>query len=399
MAAEGEKFMATVRLTPGERHRVLHGHPWVYRTEIGDISGSFDPGDVVEVVDHRGRFVGRGYINLSSQIAVRLLTRDPREEIGKEFFRRRLAAALEYRRRVVRETSAFRLVFGEADFLPGLVVDRFGPYLSLQTLTMGMERWKKVIADLLEELLETAGIYERNDVHVRELEGLPLVKGFLKGSFDPLVEIEENGLRFLVDLAGGQKTGYFLDQRENRLALAGLAGGARVLDCFCHTGTFAVYAARFGAREVLGIDVDSKALALAQKNALQNGYEKSCSFREGNAFDELRALEKAGERFDLIILDPPAFTRSKEALEGALRGYKEINLRAMKLLPPGGFLVTCSCSYHVSEELFCRVLLDAARDVGRQLRLVEARRQARDHPMLLAVPETYYLKCFVLQVW
>jgi 23S rRNA (cytosine1962-C5)-methyltransferase len=213
------------------------------------------------------------------------------------------------------------------------------------------------------------------------------------------VEIEENGLRFLVDLAGGQKTGYFLDQRENRLALEGLARDARVLDCFCHTGTFSVYAARFGAREVLGIDVAGDALEMARENAARNGFDRVCTFREGNAFDELRDLDRAGERFDLIILDPPAFTKSREALEGAIRGYKEINLRAMKLLPAGGFLVTCSCSYHMTESLFMEVLLDAARDVKRQLRLVEMRRQARDHPMLLASPETYYLKCFVLQVF
>ncbi|MGB9825952.1 MAG: class I SAM-dependent rRNA methyltransferase, partial [Desulfofundulus sp.] len=369
------------------------------RTEVEGIHGHFNPGDVVEVVDHRGRFVGRGYINPSSQILVRLFTREQGEKIDREFFRRRLAAALEYRRRVVRHTSACRLVFAEADFLPALVVDRFGDYLSLQTLALGIDVHKNTIVEILDELLKPAGIYERNDVSVRELEGLPLVTGFLKGPFNPVVEIEENGLRFLVDLAGGQKTGYFLDQRENRLALEGLAQGARVLDCFCHTGTFSIYAARFGAKEVLGIDVAGDALEMARENAARNGFQHICTFREGNAFDELRALDRAGERFDLIILDPPAFTKSKEALEGAIRGYKEINLRAMKLLPAGGFLVTCSCSYHMTEDLFLEVLLDAACDVGRQLRLVEMRRQAKDHPMLLASPETYYLKCFVLQVW
>lgn len=391
--------MAVVKLTRRRYHRVLLGHPWVYRTEVEDIQGDFNPGDVVEVVDYRGRFVGRGYINPASQIIVRLLTREKGEKIDREFFRRRLMAALEYRRRVVRHTNACRLVFAEADFLPALIVDRFGDYLSVQTLALGIDVHKDTIVELLDELLNPAGIYERNDVPVRELEGLPLVTGFLKGPFNPLVEIEENGLRFLVDLAGGQKTGYFLDQRENRLALEGLAGGARVLDCFCHTGTFSVYAARFGAREVLGIDVAGDALEMARENAARNGFGQVCTFREGNAFDELRAMDRAGERFDLIILDPPAFTKSKEALEGAIRGYKEINLRAMKLLPSGGFLVTCSCSYHMTEDLFLEVLLDAARDVGRQLRLVEMRRQAKDHPMLLASPETYYLKCFVLQVW
>ncbi|MBE3585172.1 class I SAM-dependent rRNA methyltransferase [Desulfofundulus thermocisternus] len=391
--------MAVVKLTRRRYHRVLLGHPWVYRTEVEDIQGDFNPGDVVEVVDYRGRFVGRGYINPASQIIVRLLTREKGEKIDREFFRRRLMSAIDYRRRVVRHSNACRLVFAEADFLPALIVDRFGDYLSLQTLALGIDLYKETIVELLDELLNPAGIYERNDVSVRELEGLPLRTGFLKGPFNPVVEIEENGLRFLVDLAGGQKTGYFLDQRENRLALEGLARNARVLDCFCHTGTFSVYAARFGAREVLGIDVAGDALEMARENAARNGFDRVCTFREGNAFDELRDLDRAGERFDLIILDPPAFTKSREALEGAIRGYKEINLRAMKLLPAGGFLVTCSCSYHMTESLFMEVLLDAARDVKRQLRLVEMRRQARDHPMLLASPETYYLKCFILQVW
>jgi 23S rRNA (cytosine1962-C5)-methyltransferase len=391
--------MAVVKLTRRRYHRVLLGHPWVYRTEVEDIQGDFNPGDVVEVVDYRGRFVGRGYINPASQIIVRLLTREKGEKIDREFFRRRLMSAIDYRRRVVRHSNACRLVFAEADFLPALIVDRFGDYLSLQTLALGIDLYKETIVELLDELLNPAGIYERNDVSVRELEGLPLRTGFLKGPFNPVVEIEENGLRFLVDLAGGQKTGYFLDQRENRLALEGLARDARVLDCFCHTGTFSVYAARFGAREVLGIDVAGDALEMARENAARNGFDRVCTFREGNAFDELRDLDRAGERFELIILDPPAFTKSREALEGAIRGYKEINLRAMKLLPAGGFLVTCSCSYHMTESLFMEVLLDAARDVKRQLRLVEMRRQARDHPMLLASPETYYLKCFVLQVF
>ncbi|WP_073162862.1 class I SAM-dependent rRNA methyltransferase [Desulfofundulus australicus] len=391
--------MAVVKLTRRRYHRVLLGHPWVYRTEVEDIQGDFNPGDVVEVVDYRGRFVGRGYINPASQIIVRLLTREKGEKIDREFFRRRLMSAIDYRRRVVRHSNACRLVFAEADFLPALIVDRFGDYLSLQTLALGIDLYKETIVELLDELLNPAGIYERNDVSVRELEGLPLRTGFLKGPFNPVVEIEENGLRFLVDLAGGQKTGYFLDQRENRLALEGLARDARVLDCFCHTGTFSVYAARFGAREVLGIDVAGDALEMARENAARNGFDRVCTFREGNAFDELRDLDRAGERFELIILDPPAFTKSREALEGAIRGYKEINLRAMKLLPAGGFLVTCSCSYHMTESLFMEVLLDAARDVKRQLRLVEMRRQARDHPMLLASPETYYLKCFILQVW
>lgn len=390
--------MAEVKLTRNRPHRATAGHPWIYKSEVENITGDYRPGDIVEVVDAKNKFLGRGYINPASQILIRILTRNASEKIDREFFVRRISAAVEYRRRVVRDTDAYRLIFAEADFLPALIVDKFGETLVVQTLALGIDIHKETIIDILDGLLNPSGIYERNDVGVRELEGLPLKSGFLKGS-DPLVEINENGMAFLVDLEGGQKTGYFLDQRENRMALMGLAQGARVLDCFCHTGTFSVYAAHYGAAEVHGIDIAAPALAVAEKNADRNGFGGVCRFREGNAFDELRALEKAGEKFDLVILDPPAFTKSRQALEGAVRGYKEINLRTMKLLPPGGFLVTCSCSFHMSEDLFLEVILDAARDAGRQLRLVELRRQAKDHPMLLASAETHYLKCAILQVW
>lgn len=391
--------MAVVKLAGNMRHRALLGHPWIYRTEVEEITGTFEPGDIVEVIDPRGKFLGRGYINPASQILVRILTRDRNEEINRAFFAGRIKAALDYRSRIVSGADSYRLIFAEADFLPALVVDKFGDYLAVQTLALGIDKYKDEITGILDELLNPAGIYERNDAAVRELEGLPLRTGFLKGPFDPLIQINENGLVFQVDLAGGQKTGYFLDQRENRMALRGIAAGARVLDCFCHTGTFSVYAANYGAREVLGIDIAAPALALAEKNASRNGFGGTCAFREGNVFDELRALERNKEKFDLIILDPPAFTKSRRALEGAVRGYKEINLRAMKLLPPGGFLVTCTCSYHMSESRFLEVIMDAAQDAGRQLRLVELRRQSRDHPMLLASAETHYLKCAYLQVY
>lgn len=385
-------------MTRNRPHRATAGHPWIYKSEVENITGDYRPGDIVEVVDAKNKFLGRGYINPASQILIRILTRNASEKIDREFFVRRISAAMEYRRRVVRDTDAYRLIFAEADFLPALIVDKFGETLVVQTLALGIDIHKETIIDILDGFLNPSGIYERNDVGVRELEGLPLKSGFLKGS-DSLVEINENGMAFLVDLEGGQKTGYFLDQRENRMALMGLAQGARVLDCFCHTGTFSVYAAHYGAAEVHGIDIAAPALAVAEKNADRNGFGGVCRFRVGNAFDELRALEKAGEMFDLVILDPPAFTKSRQSLEGAVRGYKEINLRAMKLLPPGGFLVTCSCSFHMSEDLFLEVILDAARDAGRQLRLVELRRQAKDHPMLLASAETHYLKCAILQVW
>lgn len=369
----------------------------MYGTEIAETEGDYSPGDIVEVTDFRGRFLGRGYINPASRILIRIMTRNRDEKIDRDFFRRRIERAWWYRQKLVKNSNAFRVVFAEADFLPALVVDKFGDYLVVQTLALGIDIHKETITDILREIIGPAGIYERNDVSVRELEGLPLHAGFIGGEFDSNVEIVENGLRFQVDLAGGQKTGYFLDQRENRMAMEDLCPGARVLDCFCHTGAFSVYAAHFGAREVLGIDVSGPALEVAAGNSARNGFSHVCGFREGNAFDELRALERAGEKFDLVILDPPAFTKSKRALEGAVRGYKEINLRAIKLLRPGGFLVTCSCSYHMGEDLFLEVINSAALDAGRSCRLVEVRRQARDHPMLLASPETHYLKCVILQ--
>ncbi|KJS01619.1 MAG: SAM-dependent methyltransferase [Peptococcaceae bacterium BRH_c4a] len=382
----------------GRHPRVAGGHSWVYRTEVGNIEGEFSPGDIVEVLDFRGGFLGKGYINPASQILVRILTRNREEEINSDFFQRRIKSAWEYRQKVVKDTNAFRVVFAEADFLPALVVDKFGDYLVMQTLALGIDIHKDTIAEVLNSLIRPAGIYERNDVSVRQLEGLPLKTGFIGDEFNTMVEIKENGRIFEVDLAGGQKTGYFLDQRENRMALESLCKGARVLDCFCHTGTFSVYAAGYGASEVLGIDISGAALEVAGRNAAKNGVENICSFREGNSFDQLRAMERAKEKFDLVILDPPAFTKSKKALEGAARGYKEINLRAFKMIRPGGFLLTCSCSYHMSEDLFMEVINQAAMDAGRMARVVEVRRQARDHPMLAASPETYYLKCVILQV-
>ncbi|MGQ9557287.1 MAG: class I SAM-dependent rRNA methyltransferase [Desulfurispora sp.] len=391
--------MATVVLARHRDQRVKQGHSWVYLTEISDMKGDIQPGDVVEVVDSAGRFIGRGYVNPASQIAVRILTRDKNEPVDRHFFVRRIQQAVDYRRRVLEHSNACRLIFGEADFLPALIVDDFAGFLSLQTLALGMERFKSTVVDVLEEVCRPRGIYERNDASVRQLEGLPLVSGFIGPPFDPLVIIEENGLELEVDLAGGQKTGYFLDQRENRRVMFYLARGARVLDCFCHTGTFAVYAAAAGAVAVTGIDISAAALEVARRNAARNRVAHLCHFQEENCFDALRRLEREKAQFDLIILDPPAFTKSKSALPGAVRGYKEINLRAMRLLPAGGFLVTCSCSYHMSEDLFIQTIQEAARDCRRQLRLVELRRQAKDHPMLLAMPENHYLKCLVLQVF
>ncbi|MEW6182750.1 MAG: class I SAM-dependent rRNA methyltransferase [Bacillota bacterium] len=386
-------------LLPGKEKRTVSGHDWVYRAEIRKVMGGFTPGDITEVYDARDRFIGRGYINPASQISVRLLTRRRDEPVDREFFRRRIETAEAYRRKVVKDTTAWRMINAEADFLPALIVDRYDDYLVVQFLALGMERFKEMLVRLLAERYNPQGIYERSDVGVREREGLEPAAGLLYGEVPRFAEITENGICFRADMHSGQKTGFFLDQRENRRAVAELASGTRVLDCFCYTGGFTVSAARGGAASVLALDTSGPALELAAANAALNGVADRCFFREGNCFDELRGLAGDGERFDLVILDPPAFTKSKSAVEGAVRGYKEINLRALKLLNPGGYLVSCSCSYHLGEGLFFEVIAAAARDAKRTIRLVELRRQARDHPILPAMPETYYLKCGIFQVF
>lgn len=389
--------MVEVRLYKGRERRPLAGHPWIYQGEIERVEGSPHPGEVAVVKDFGGRFIGIGYINPHSQIAVRILTW--REEaIDEAFLRRRILQAIEHRKQVVADTDGYRLIYGEADFLPGLIVDRYAEILVLQVLTAGMECLKEAVAAILVELLAPKGIYERSDPPSRALEGLEQRRGLLYGQFDPLVQIEEGGVKFWVDIAQGQKTGFFLDQRENRLALRGYAAGKAVLDGFSYSGGFSLHAALAGAHSAMGIDISSEAVALAKRNAELNGLSERCTFKEANAFDELRALERQGCRFDLIILDPPAFTKGKEAVPGALRGYKEINLRAMKLLREGGILVSCSCSYHLDAGAFLGMLQAAALDTKRRLRLLEFRTQARDHPVLVGVKETQYLKCAILEV-
>jgi len=445
--------LAHVVLAPGRERRVKGGHPWVFATEVADIRGDYEPGDMVDVVTARGGFVGRGYINPASQILVRLLTRRADEEVDDDFFRRRVREAVDYRRRLFAATAAggqaepspgdpadagpsrpaatgagglpadigeraFRLVFAEADYLPALIVDYFAGYLVFQALALGIDVRKEPLLRLVREEAQAAGlpvlgVYERDDAPVRALEGLPLTTGPLWGEVPPRVTIRENGVSMLVDIAAGQKTGYFLDQRENRAAIApyvrgaagaaagggaGAGAGARVLDCFCYTGGFSLAAARCGAREVLGVDSSAEAIALARENAALNGFASAVSFVEANVFDFLRQAEAEGRSWDVILLDPPAFAKNRAALPGALRGYKEINLRAMRLLPPGGYLITSSCSQHVSEELFREMLASAAADTRRRVRVVEVRGQARDHPTLLAAPETRYLKFFVLRL-
>ncbi|MCL6554432.1 MAG: class I SAM-dependent rRNA methyltransferase, partial [Firmicutes bacterium] len=354
--------------------------------------------DIVDVVSARGRFLGRGYVNPISQIRVRILTH-AEEPIDEPFWMGRLRAALALRRRVVADTTAWRLVFSEGDLLPGLMVDCYGDVLVMQTLTAGADRRREMLADLLQHLTGAAAIYLRNDARSRALEGLAREQGFIRGSGATAIDIQEGPARFRVDIARGQKTGWFCDQRENRLAVAPLTRGLRVLDVFCHTGAFGIQAAAAGAASVLGVEASAEAVAAAQAHALRNGVADRCTYRQADAFEELRRLDAVGWRADVIILDPPAFARTKAAVPRALAGYKEINLRAIKLLPPEGILVSCSCSWHVDEAMFWGAVLDAARDAGRDLRLIEFRSQARDHPMLAAMPETRYLKCLVLQVF
>lgn len=391
--------MADVILRNMNIKRILDGHPWVYRTEIDRIEGEYIPGDIVNVLTHKKEFIGKGYINLKSMISVRILTRDPEEEIGEEFFRRRIKRAWEYRKKVMEDLNSCRVVFGEGDFLPALIVDKFGDYLVIQTLSLGIDKYKETIVKLLVEILNPKGIFERNDVSVREIEGLPQQKGFLYGKFDPVQQFKENGIKFWVDMENGQKTGYFLDQKENRRAIQNYVKGAEVLDCFSHTGSFAVHALHYGAKRVEIVDISEEALEMAKKNVELNGYQQRAEFIRENAFDLLRRYDREKKKFDTVILDPPAFTKSKETVKDALRGYKEINLRALKIIREGGFLITCSCSQHIRPDMFLNTVKEAASDAKRTIRLVEQRTQAKDHPILLASEETQYLKCLILQVF
>jgi 23S rRNA (cytosine1962-C5)-methyltransferase len=393
-----ERVTGRIRLRRGRDGRVAGGHLWVFEGEIEGVDGHPGPGDIVDVVTDRGRYLGRGYTSPASAIRVRLLTRED-EPIDDAFFARRLRRAVALRRRVVDHTTAYRLVFGEGDLLPGLVVDRYDDLLVMQALTAGIDRRQALLADHLLAQSGARAVYARNDAKSRVREGLRLDRGFLRGGGSTEVEIREGAARFLVDVERGQKTGWFCDQRENRLAVAGLAAGGEVLDAFCHTGGFGVHAALAGAAAVTGLDESAEAVAAARANAARNRVEGRCAYREADAFEELRRLAAAGYRCDLAILDPPAFARAKAAVPKALAGYKEINLQAMRLIRSEGFLMSCSCSWHVDEGMFWSAVLEAARDAGRDLRLIEFRSQARDHPMLAAMPETRYLKCLILQVW
>lgn len=387
--------MATVTLRKTRETRVRGGHPWIYASEIEKVDGAFENGDIVDVCDFRGKFIGRGFYNPVSQISLRILTRVD-EPCDRAFFARRIQDAWDYRRTLC-DPESCRLIYSESDFLPGLVVDKYADVLALQSLSLGIERIKDMIADLLMEIVRPQGIWERSDVPVRRLEGMQQVTGLLRGEVPDLVEMRENGICFGVDVKNGQKTGFFLDQKENRAAIAPLCPGARVLDCFCHNGSFSLHAAKFGAKSVLGVDISEEALEVARENARRNGLE-NVTFEAHNCFDHLRELTDANEKFDLVILDPPAFTKNKAALQSALRGYKEINLRGLKLVRPGGYLVTCSCSQHVLTEMFQDMVNQAARDAKKRIRLVEYRTQGKDHPILPQSIETKYLKCMILQV-
>ena len=385
-------------LAPGKDRRARAGHLWIYAGEIARREGRPEPGDAVDVVDARGRFIGRGHDNPASTISVRLFTHRRDEALDAGLVRRRLAAAIAWRRRFLPAGATCRLVFSEGDWLPGLTVDRYGPVLVLQIGTLGMDRLRDVIVDALDDALHPRGIFEKSDMPARAHEKLGPQVGVLRGEVPPEVEVDLDGVRQIVAIGGGQKTGLFLDHRDSRRLLQPWAAGRRVLDVFCHSGAFALAALAAGAREATGIEIAADAVATARRNASLNGFGDRCRFLEANAFDALRGMERAGERYDLIVLDPPAFTKSARAADAARRGYKEINLRALKLCAPGGILLTASCSYHVSPEEFLDIVRSAAADVGRPVTLLAQGGQAPDHPVNLAVPETRYLKVALLAV-
>jgi 23S rRNA (cytosine1962-C5)-methyltransferase len=377
--------------------RISNGHPWIYANEIASNKGEILGGDIVDVFYHNGKFCGKGYVNPLSQIMVRLLTRNRQEVIDGAFFHQRILKAWNYRKKLGYTTNC-RLVFGEADDLPALIIDKFNDYLVIQTLSLGMDKWKTAIVEALVSIFAPKGIYERNDVPVRELEGLPQQKGFLYGSFDTDIMIEENGLHFSVDIANGQKTGYFLDQQDNRREIASIVKGADVLGVFTYTGTFEVHAAHYGAKSVLGIDISEQAVARANQNAAFNHLQDRCSFMCSNAFDTLKEWGKEGKQFDVVMLDPPAFTKSRSHINKALTGYKEINLRGMKLLKDGGFLVSSSCTNLVSAQQFLQTIEAAAKDAHKKVRQVTFRHQSGDHPIIWGMENTHYLKFLIAEI-
>ena len=393
---------AAVRLKKGEGRSFKAGGPWIYDNEIDLLTGPWENGGLVRIEDYNGYVLGHGFVNTNSAITVRALSRRADAVIDEAFLDRRVRAAWQYRKDTV-DTACCRLIFGEADFLPGLVVDKFSDVLVVESLALGIDRLKGTILRLLtqalaEDGIHIRGVYERSDAKVRLKEGMERVKGFLSEPFDPKVEIVENGLKYLVDVAEGQKTGFFLDQKYNRLAIQRLCKGKRVLDCFTHTGSFALNAGIAGASEVLGVDASELGVAQAAENAALNGLSDRVRFVAADVFDLLPELERQGEKFDVVILDPPAFTKSRNSVKNAVKGYREINLRGMKLVKDGGYLATCSCSHFMTPELFAKTIREAAGNVHKRLRQVEYRTQAADHPILWGDSESSYLKFFIFQV-
>lgn len=393
---------AVVLLKKGEGRSLKAGGLWVYDNEIDTIKGTFHNGDIVTVHDFDGYVMGRGFINQNSKIRVRMMTRRPNQQVDEEFLKERVQAAWNYRKDTV-DTLSCRVIFGEADFLPGIVIDKYEDVLVVESLALGIDRFKEMIVTLLKETLladgiKIRGVYERSDARERDKEGLPRVKGFIGEPFDTNVEITENGVRYLVDVANGQKTGFFLDQKYNRLAIQKLCRGKRVLDCFTHMGTFALNAGIAGAKEVTGLDISEFAVKQAQENARRNGLQDTVRFRCANVLDELPRMASDGEQYDVVILDPPAFTKSHEATKNAIKGYREINRKGLQLVKDGGYLATCSCSHFMTQELLAKTIKEAAKSTHKRLRQVEFRTQSPDHPILWAADESYYLKFYIFQV-
>lgn len=388
--------MTNVFLRRKIANRIFNGHPWIFANEVEKVEGDVTPGGIVDVFYGDGKFCGRGYINPKSQILVRLLTRK-KEDINEQFFYNRLLEAWTYRQKIGYSENC-RLIFGEADEMPALIIDKFNDYFVLQTLSLGMEVWKPAIVKALLRIFNPKGIYERNDVPVRELEGLTQQKGFLSEPFDPQIIIHENGLKFHVDIEHGQKTGYFLDQQDNRRAIQHIVKGADVLGAFTYTGTFEIHAAHYGAKSVLGLDISENAVAQANKNAALNGLENIVHFEAMNAFDVLKVWVKEGRQYDVVMLDPPAFTKSRESIQKAITGYKEINLRGMKLIKNGGFLVTSSCTNLVQPDMFLQTIEMAAKDARKKIKQVIFNAQASDHPIVWGMENTNYLKFLIVEV-
>ena len=393
---------AIVTLKKGEGRTIKAGGAWIFDNEIDTITGRFKNGEVVTVHDFDGYPMGKGFINQNSKIRIRMMTRKPDQEIDEAFLKMRVKNAWEYRKTTV-DTSSCRIIFGEADFLPGLVIDKYEDVLVVECLALGMEQFKEIIVNFIKEILaedgiKIRGVYERSDANERTKEGLSKVKGFIGDAFDTNVEIVENGVHYMVDVANGQKTGFFLDQKYNRLAMQRICKGKKVLDCFTHMGTFALNAGIAGAADVTGLDISEYAVSQAEANARLNHLENTVHFRQANVLDELPKLAQAGEKYDVVILDPPAFTKSREATKNAIKGYREINMKGLKLVKDGGYLATCSCSHFMTQDLLAKTVKEAAKATHKRLRQVEFRTQAPDHPILWAADESYYLKFYIFQV-